>query len=548
MDQLNLNLGCCNVKQIINFNIAFNEFPDISIFDEKGNEYDLSSLEYGYSIDGSCWSCYMSYDKFIPIISSLTSDFYIRIKLRGIIVSIKKDNIPYNEYSTQLDSDFNFDGLNTQTNKNMFNPYANLDCAITLQQQLSENVAALFGIPVYYFKVNPQITSKDLTFKEYTLMNVDSVKQIKIVVKDGQMPSAKPEFGDLGLDWDSDWEVEITKGMFATAFGNDIKPMEHDLVYIPMMKRMWEVTNAYEEKNEGLMWIATSFKIMLAKYQEKEFRDLGDVEDMVNSFVKNKYEDLFGDEENLGSGTHNLDAPLYATNNLYNIYESDAIRKYITCDTINIKDDSLWYKGKLIADSKYVINDDTKDTRIIYQREFCGDDLSSSFIITPLDSTKEESPLISFGNVSIIKKYKDKKIILFLNKDKNVKISLNTSDQNTYFIICRYSKKMNIVELSAYQYVYETTMPKYKLNKYQYWFDMENPVASVVSSYNIELQQENKNPVIVYGLLGSITNIKLLDVYNDNNSELLMHEPTNSHLYFNDTARKIVGNYGVLLK
>lgn len=548
MDKLNINLGCCNLKQIINIKIAYNEFPNIKIFDDSNNEYDLSTLEYSYSLDGSCWSCYMDYDKFLYITNSLTSDFYIRIKLRGVINNITIDNIQFNDYNTLLDSEFNFDGLNIQNNKNMFNPYANLDCALTLQQQLSENIAAIFGIPIYYFKVNPDMNSKDVTFKEYTLMHVDSVKQIKIVVKDGQMPSSKPDFSDFGLDWEDDWEVEITKGMFATAFGKDAKPMEHDLVYIPMMKRMWEVNNAYEEKKEGLMWVAPSFKVVLSKYQSKEFRDLGDMDDMVNSIVKNKYEDLFGTEENLGSGTDNLDAPLYATNNLYNVYESDAIRKYITCDSIDIKEESLWYKGAMISDNKYVINNDSLDVQIIYQREFCGDNLTSSFIITPLKSTKDTSPLIAYGDVILYKKYIDNNIILFLNKDNNVNITLDMSNNDTYFILFRYSKLMNIIELSGYKYVHDENIPIYKLSKYQYWFDLDNPVSTIVSNYNIEMQQENKSPIILYGLLGSITNIKVLDIYHDNLSELLQFEPTNSHLYFNDTARKIVGNYGVLLQ
>ena len=91
----------------------------------------------------------------------------------------------------------------------MYNPYANMDCAIQLYQNLSNTVACITGIPIYYFKLNPNKGSKDITFKEYALMDVEAVKQIKLIIQDGQMPSSKPEFDDWGLNFDSEWPTEI---------------------------------------------------------------------------------------------------------------------------------------------------------------------------------------------------------------------------------------------------------------------------------------------------------------------------------------------------
>ena len=175
-------------------------------------------------------------------------------------------------------------------------------------------------------------------------MDVEAVKQIKLIIKDGQMPSSKPEFAEFGLDWQSDWETEISKGMFATAFGVNAQPLEGDLVYIPMMKRMWMVSGSYEEKNDSLMWNSTTFRVTLVKYQEKGSVDLGDAESLVDSFVKNKYEDLFSDEENVDSGFDSVEAPLYSANNLYAVFESDATRKYVSCNNVNIMPHNTYYK------------------------------------------------------------------------------------------------------------------------------------------------------------------------------------------------------------
>lgn len=123
---------------------------------------------------------------------------------------------------------------------------------MSLVQLLTESVSCMIGIPIYYFKLSANAKSKDITFKEYALMDVESVKQIKLIISDGQMPSSKPEFNDWGIDWQSDWETEISKSAFATAFGPTAQPLEGDLIYIPMMKRMWMVNEAYEEKKKHL--------------------------------------------------------------------------------------------------------------------------------------------------------------------------------------------------------------------------------------------------------------------------------------------------------
>ena len=266
MDFQNKLCGCAP-KQIITFNIPinFNQLSSIKIIDDCDKEYILDDLSYAYSVDNICWSCYISYSDILRNVVDIKSDFYLRIKIGGPIKFIQIDNSLYTDYSTQLDSAFNFTYCDSSTN--MYNPYANMSCAMDLNRQMSDLVCCMFGIPIIYFKLNPSENSKDITFKEYTLMNVEAPKNIKLIVADGQMPSSKPEFSDFGFDFSTDWETEIGKTMFATAFGNTAQPMEGDFIWVPMMKRMWQVTGAYEEKKDALMWNATTFKVSLAKYE-----------------------------------------------------------------------------------------------------------------------------------------------------------------------------------------------------------------------------------------------------------------------------------------
>lgn len=543
--------GClpgCSPPQIINYNMAINDISGIEVYNNCDCKYDNNELQYAYSLDNICWTCYMSYDEILKATINLKQDFYIRIKISNVVGYLIVNGVQTYDFSTQLVQGFEFKLTNCNNNKNSntFNPYANLDCAISLQTQLAETVACMFGVPIYYFKLSPNKGSKDITFKEYALMDVEAVKQIKLLIKDGQMPSSKPEFAEFGLDWQTDWETEISKGMFATAFGNNAQPMEGDLIYIPMMKRMWMVNSAYEEKNENLMWNSTTFKLMLVKYQEKGSVDLGDTESLVDSFVKNKYEDLFGDEENTGSGYDSVEAPLYAANNMYAVFESDATRKYVSCNNISVLPYSTYYKNTLISDSKYDFTNVSSQT-IVYQKQYCGSEGACSFIFSANISLEQISnKLLEIGDLKIIIEQNNSKVKLYINKFPNNNLILETG--KTYFIIFRWSKVLNYAELSAFEYTYNKNVPLYKLNSSHYYYDIDNPISKTIINYNIELEQDKRKDVILNSINGWVTNIKLFDVYVDNISELLQMYPTHQHLIINDTARKLIDLDGVLLK
>ena len=536
--------GCAPV-QIVNMNLAINNINEIKVYNSCDELYDLNSLQFAYSVDGLCWSCYISYDEFQSNTIDLHTDFYVRFKVQGEIKKIELNNQQFIDYSTQLDSSFNFTYCNTSSSSNVYNPYANMDCAISLYQNLSNTVACITGIPIYYFKLAPNSGAKDITFKEYALMDVAAVKQIKLIVKDGQMPSSKPEFNDWGLDWQSDWETEISKQMFATAFGPTAQPTEGDLIYIPMMKRMWMVNEAYEEKRDGFMWVATTFKVTLVKYQEKGSVNLGDTESLVNSFVKNKYEDLFGDEEDTrGSGEEFNDPGLMAKqDNLTPIYESDATRKYVSVEGIEIKDESTYYKGTVISDKIYYFTSLDTNKKVVYQQKYCGANGTISFIIKPQATMLYNGTLLQVGKFKVDIRQDMESTVLKVNKSPKLKLTLKNTKY--YFVFLRWSKDLKIVEFSASEYTWPKSIPIYKLQNGNYYYNIDNR-QTITDKWTIEYSVSNKVDVILNGFLGNITNIKLFNSYNDNISEILQMYPTNNTLIVNDTSRNILGMDGVI--
>lgn len=577
----NNNNSSCSPSQIITFNNSFSSYEDINniyIFNktinissltlddiQKYNQYNYiyseSVLEYAYSIDGVCWSCYNILSNTIDALTGVNSDFFLRIKVKGPVTAIYKYSEEslsldlYSDWSISLMSGFDFSYICNSNNANLYNPYANMDCAIQLQTQLAETVSCMFGLTAYYFKVNGVNSSADITFKEYALKSIESVKQIKLVIADGTMPSSKPEFSDLGLDFQTDWEVEITKGTFATAFGNSVQPQEGDFVYIPMMKRMWSVTGTWEEKNQSLMWVGTSFKLSLVKYQDDLSINKENVDNIINDIVKTKYEDLFGDEETIDSGTEQSSLLIGAQQSLKPVFESDACRKYVSEPVLNsIKNantnnssnlnNTLYYKGTQICDSYYDWSGSNDNlTAIIYQRQFCGNEFTLSFLLN-ISSTNTELnnginiPIITIGSINIFLK-RDNNILYI--ESNNLKTELMYD--NWYFIVFKASKTLNTSNLIAALYKYPDNIPTYKIQKFHYYFDIDN--ASIVSdTFSSELSVETKAEVKINCFNGLISNIKLLNIYNDNLSELLMQNPTNQHLLINDTALPFLGLYG----
>ena len=535
--------GACTPPQIVNIKMPIKDISNLVIYNECECEYCNDDLQFAYSLDGSCWSCYMTYKEALINTIDLKQDFFIRVQVKGAISKVILNSEQISDYSTELVGCFQFTAAE---NTNTYNPYANMDNAISLQQQLAESVSQLVGIPCYYIKLNPNSGSKDLTFKEYALMNVESIKQVKIVIQDNQMPSSKPEFSDWGLDWQTDWEVEVTKGSFATAFGNTAQPMEGDLVYIPMMKRMWMVNGAYEEKKDGFMWIATTFKLALTKYQEKDSVMLGDAQDFVDNIVKTKYEDLFDEDDNstLDSGEASTESPKFAAASLYPVFESDAIRKYITCDTIDIRQNSLYEEGTLVSDSMYEFLNHGMQSRIIYQNKYCGDEMSMSFIIkTEIVMGQFDGPLIQIGNFKIMIRQESQNTTIFVNK--NDKLSVTIPCNNPTFITLKLSKKLNLTEMFAYEYTYNKKIPSFKLQKHHFYFNIDNPISSSKGKFDVEYIIPERTQVEVNDFYGWITNFKLFDLYNDNTTELLQMYPTHQHLLINDTARRVVELPGV---
>lgn len=542
----------CLIKRILQFQNAV-VFGPLVLKDDNGIDVTNQCL-YSWSSDSVCWTSWVDYNTYLRLAKNIESDFYLRILISTQLSQVYLNNMLTTCYSMCLynPNPFIEDFCGTQ----LFNPYVGLDCALQLQSQLANSIICMLGIPVYYFRVLPQHETADYTFKEYVMHNVTSVKQIKMMIPDGTMPSSKPQFSDLDFDWEVDWEVELGKAQFAAAFGDEAFPKQRDFIYVPMMKRMWEVNSAYDEKNEGLMWQSTTWKLGLIKWNEKTNVEQGEFEDLIDNLVVNTNDNVFAEleanEQRRESAVEQTDAPRYVANNIDNVFLEDFIRQQFTKSTIRVIDKQYNHGSLVVAKNMYQFIQPMpgEDCFISYQKGYCGEDATLSFII----STKGEKlhdgkqTLISFGNIKI---QCDGSNVYLENARASLEKLNQTNVCTDYLVICKWSRKSAVKEIFAFPYVCTADVPAYQVRPEMYKFDFEATDAESVKEYNNDYIAKEQQQVIVHGNSFLLTNIKLYNSYMSNEDaikESLKYTTKSKLCVFNDVARPIDSGNGFSVK
>lgn len=536
----------CGIKRIIRLTDAIRT-KNITILD-NGNDVTMN-CSFSWSVDGVCWSGWGTYRDYLRITPRIETDFYVRILLAGGFTHVVVGDCPIKDYTVCIDSSMTFiqDFCGEST---IFQPYDNLDCALQLQQQLADSVVCMFGLPIYYFRCEPKKEHADYTFKEYVLHNVTAVKQIKLIIPDGTMPSSNPKLTEFDFDWEADWETEISKTQFANAFGDTAIPKYGDFIYIPLMQRMWDVNAAYDEKNEGLMWRSTTWKLQLVKYEDSTAYDGNGFDDIIDSLIPKTYENTFGVIENLEqerqTQTLQVTAPMFAATNLYDIFMEDAIRKQYTKSDVVVIDKQYNHRSNVVTKNMYRFKNE--NGCVTYQKGVCGDNGTLMFIVeTPGSLDEIERDIIQFGSLHVGMSYKNGH--LYLSTNSNMVVELQPF--KSYMCIIRWNRGTFTISMNVYDYKHREDIPIYRLRPEMYWFDFENPVCNLVSDYDLDLASEHEQPCQVHAYPVQLTNIKYYNDYLDDETmikESVLYTTGHNNCVFNDVARHINSGHGYAVK
>ena len=507
----------------------------------NGQEDRTNDCQWSWSADGVCWSPWTSYDSYLRITPNLESDFYLRIRLSGLFTDIIVGGCRWTDYSSTLDQT-NIFLQEFCTSPTLFQPYQGMDCALQLQKQLSDQIICIFGIPIYYVQVDPNIETKDYTFKEYVLHGVKSIKQIKLMLQDGQLPSSNPQLTELDFTWETDWDVELSKTQFGAAFGDTAFPKRRDLVWVPMMKRLWMVNSAYDEKSEGLLYRSTTWKLSLVKYTEDSAIDQGNFEDVIDSWTKNKYEELFHVPEMIEAqrtgGAAPLSAPDHAATNTYPLFMADAVRAGITTDYVKVIERQYNHLSNVVARNAYVFS--SPEGQVTYQSPVCGSD-GTLMMLLELRDQKEEigwRTILRAGEVTVEMNYEGNKYGIRAGELEGV-----LDPFGIYMLILFWNKSTRSVNLLVFKQIDQNTRrPK---------FDFENPSLDLTGLYNEDYDMRGSHQMILSGWPAMVTDIKLYNEtlpYDEALKESIKYLTTRPSCVTNDQARPLDLGHGYSIR
>ena len=539
----------CRIRRILQFREAI-VYQDIKVYD--ANNIDITNnCMYSWSSDGVCWTNWVTYKGYTDIVSNYDSDFYLRVLLFGSFDRISLGGLFSNCYNICLDSSNEFlqDFCGSTT---LFQPYNNLDCALLLQQQLADSIICMLGIPIYYFQTAPREETVDYTFKEFALHDVVAVKQLKLMIPDGQMPSSNPKLTDFDFDWQVDWETELSKTQFAKAFGDTEFPKSNDFIYIPMMKRMWAVNAAYDEKNEGLLWRSTTWKLTLVKYNDSTNVITDGFDNIIDNWIVNTYEDTFGKLEKIEQerevGASPLTAPSFAATNLFDIFMEDAVRKQYTKEDIGILDKIYCHRNNVVARNLYKFKND--NGCVTYQKGICGESGTIMFILETggtLGDTLDKD-IMNFGPIDIQLAYLEDKEKFIIGCHE---LYTEIDPFSTYMVIYKWNRDNVSTELLVYKYSYDQSIPKYKLRPESYYFDFENPICELVGRYDNDYIINEPMECQIHPYPAQVTNVKLYNRclgFEESIKESIKYVTQDDRCIINDLARPINAGHGYVVR
>ena len=222
--------------------------------------------EYRYSSDGNIWSEWVTWNDWNFNPGELTwlgfrvksdTDWTftgIEITWRGgdLLGECQCSIIKYNEESFIVDC-----GLGNQYE------YKNALGSVHIWQKMSQSIFDRFGWPVVYFKCDPVEQSRDVVFKEWSLLQVRECKQIKVVIPDNDFGSGDFQFTEFDIDFADELDFQMSKEAFWTAFGTYEQPADKDFLYFPLENRMYRVNSVQEDKQfmrQSIWWKGTLIK------------------------------------------------------------------------------------------------------------------------------------------------------------------------------------------------------------------------------------------------------------------------------------------------
>ena len=244
---------------------------------------------------------------------------------------------------------------------NLYNPYG-LQKPAHLYKSLSNLANSVYGHNVTYYRVEPNVRSKDVILKEYSLYDVIEKESIKVMVPNNEFPTEQANFDIFGMGFE-DFEIHIVGEEFRKHFGENKGPRSRDYLYFTFNNKMYEVNSVSlaDEFNREL----TYFKVMLKKYENRTSTNKEGFEEDLTDLVKG-VEEVFGEE--IRDEFDKVTKPLQYQTTHHKA--QDGVRKFVHKDLV-INDINLKNRWTVITRNYYdmstILNDESQSASVVYE-------------------------------------------------------------------------------------------------------------------------------------------------------------------------------------
>lgn len=350
----------CDEFVLLELDTPIQELERLTNLTVLGNSAKNIVIEYRYSNDGNVWSEWVSWPNWKLNPGELTW-FGFRVKsdtswnFEGIELEwtggelLGECNCNIVKYSEES---FLVDCASNQYE------YANALASVGIWEKMSKSIFDRFGWPVVYFKCDPVEQSRDVVFKEYSLLEVRECKQIKVVIPDNDFGSGDFQFTEFDIDFADELEFQISKESFWTAFGTYEQPAEKDFLYFPLEGRMYRLNTVQEAKEymrQSYWWKGT-----LIKWNESDsiIKD-DDIHSTIDELTLN-FEDVGFEDEREIEETDIVKEQQYVVRS---VSKNDKVREYINWEweQSGVKEQNL--DNYFTVFSKYHYDLTAQDTR-----------------------------------------------------------------------------------------------------------------------------------------------------------------------------------------
>lgn len=214
------------------------------------------------------------------------------------------------------------------------------DTVLNLNQTAIETV----GINVKWCRSIPYENSEDVILQEYTLLNVECPKDLKIVTSKTDYNPGALTVDFFGINYEAPLEISITIQSWQEVYGKGSQPQKDDIVYIPLLNKLYQVATATVDY--GWAEQPTGFKCQLVKYNPHASRR--ESEDMIQSIedMTVSQERLFG--ETLSKQIADLTDPEQFDNTISTYIDP---YKEFNMDTVITEDINI--DGNIVSRSHY---------------------------------------------------------------------------------------------------------------------------------------------------------------------------------------------------